>query len=111
MPETGAEMQVGDIRVTEANIDAGAKYMDTLLRDYFPDALFSEDEGPLFAFASYNAGPGNIARVRTEAAKRGLDPDKVVQQRRTDCRGEDWPANSALRTQHLQVLRRLQTGT
>jgi membrane-bound lytic murein transglycosylase MltF len=76
MPETGAEMKVGDIRVTEANIHAGAKYMDTLLRDYFPDAHFSEDEGPLFAFASYNAGPGNIARMRTEASKRGLDPNK-----------------------------------
>ena len=31
---------------------------------------------PLFAFASYNAGPGNIAKMRKEAAKRGLDPDR-----------------------------------
>jgi len=28
-----------------------------------------------FAFASYNAGPGKIARMRKEAEKRGLDPD------------------------------------
>ena len=76
MPGTGAAMKVGDIRITEANIHAGAKYMDTLMRDYFPDAHFSEGNGALFAFASYNAGPGNIARMRTEAAKRGLDPDK-----------------------------------
>jgi membrane-bound lytic murein transglycosylase MltF len=76
MPETGEEMKVGDIHVTEANIHAGTKYMDTLMRGYFPDAHFSEGEGPLFAFASYNAGPAAIARMRAEAAKRGLDPDK-----------------------------------
>ena len=37
---------------------------------------FSEGNRPLFAFASYNAGPGTIARIRREAAARGLDPDK-----------------------------------
>ena len=29
----------------------------------------------LFAFASYNAGPGRIRQLRREAAKRGLDPN------------------------------------
>jgi membrane-bound lytic murein transglycosylase MltF len=29
----------------------------------------------LFAFASYNAGPGRVAKLRKEAAKRGLDPN------------------------------------
>ena len=76
MPETGAQMKVGDIRVIEPNIHAGAKYMDMLMTKYFPDAHFSEGNRPLFAFASYNAGAGNIARMRREAAKRGLDPDK-----------------------------------
>ena len=36
----------------------------------------AEGNRPLFAFASYSAGPGNIARMRKEAAARGLDPDK-----------------------------------
>jgi membrane-bound lytic murein transglycosylase MltF len=76
MPATGADMKVGDIKVTEPNIHAGAKYMDILMTQYFPDANFSEANRPLFAFASYNAGPGNIARMRKEAQKRGLDPDK-----------------------------------
>ena len=31
---------------------------------------------PLFAFASYNAGPGAIAGVRRQAERRGLDPDR-----------------------------------
>jgi len=76
MPETGEQMKVGNIRVKEANIHAGAKYMDTLMTDYFPSANFSEGNRPLFAFAAYNAGPGNIAKARKEAARRGLDPDK-----------------------------------
>ena len=76
MPATGAELKVGDIRVTEPNVHGGAKYMDKLMTKYFPDAKFSEGNRTLFAFASYNAGPGNISKMRKEATKRGLDPDK-----------------------------------
>ncbi|MDQ0141839.1 membrane-bound lytic murein transglycosylase MltF [Cupriavidus necator] len=76
MPATGKELNVGNIRMIESNIHAGAKYMDRLMTKYFPDAHFSESDRPLFAFASYNAGPGNIAKMRKEAAARGLDPDK-----------------------------------
>jgi membrane-bound lytic murein transglycosylase MltF len=76
MPATGEQMKVGNIRVTEANIHAGAKYMDQLMTQYFGDAAFSEGNRPLFAFASYNCGPGNVAKARKEAQKRGLDPNK-----------------------------------
>ena len=76
MPATGASLKVGDIRQIEPNIHGGVKYMDQLMTRYFPDARFTEGNRPLFAFASYNAGPGNISRMRKEAAKRGLDPDK-----------------------------------
>jgi membrane-bound lytic murein transglycosylase MltF len=31
MPATGEQMKVGDIRLTESNIHAGAKYMDQLM--------------------------------------------------------------------------------
>jgi len=76
MPATGAELKVGDIKVAENNVHAGAKYMDQLMTRYFPDAKFDEANRSLFAFAAYNAGPGRIASMRKEAAKRGLDPDK-----------------------------------
>ena len=33
------------------------------------------DKG-LFAFASYNAGPGKVASLRKEAKAQGLDPNK-----------------------------------
>ena len=76
MPATGAELKVGDIRIAESNVHAGAKYMDQLMSRYLGDAHFDETNRTLFAFACYNAGPGNIARMRKEAEKRGLDPDK-----------------------------------
>ena len=75
MPATGAELRVGDIRLTEPNIHAGSKYMDRLMSRYFSDAEFDEANRTLFAFASYNAGPGNIARMRALAAATGLDPN------------------------------------
>ena len=50
--------------------------MDHLLAQYFSGAHFSDEERPLFAFASYNAGAGRIAKMRGLAGKRGLDPDK-----------------------------------
>jgi membrane-bound lytic murein transglycosylase MltF len=76
MPETGKELDVGDIHQIEPNIHAGAKYMNRLMTRYFKDANFSEQDRTLFAFASYNCGPGNIIKMRTRAANEGLDPDK-----------------------------------
>lgn len=75
MPATGAELKVGDITLTEPNIHAGTKYMDQLMSRYFPDAEFDDQNRTLFAFASYNCGPGNVSKMRREAVKRGLDPD------------------------------------
>ena len=76
MPATGKELKVGDIRTTESNIHAGAKYMDQLMTKYFTDAKFDEVNRTLFAFASYNCGPGNVSKMRTAAVKSGLDPDQ-----------------------------------
>lgn len=75
MPATGAEMKVGDIRLPGPNIHAGTKYMAQLTDRYFYDASFDEQNRNLFAFASYNAGPGNISMVRTRAMKEGFNPD------------------------------------
>jgi membrane-bound lytic murein transglycosylase MltF len=76
MPATGSDLGVGDVTLADANIHAGTKYMSQLMTKYFPDAKFSDSDRTLFAFASYNAGPGRIARLRKEAEKRHLDPDK-----------------------------------
>jgi membrane-bound lytic murein transglycosylase MltF len=76
MPATGKALGVGDITLLEPNIHAGAKYLDEIMTRYFQDTRFSDVDRPLFAFASYNAGPARIAKMRKEARERGLDADK-----------------------------------
>lgn len=75
MPATGAEMKVGDIHRVEPNIHAGTKYLARLIDGYFKDAKFDEQNRNLFAFASYNAGPANISKVRLRAMTEGVNPD------------------------------------
>src|SRR3954469_9561776 len=76
MPATGAAMNVGDIHDPDANIHAGTKYMRQILDRHFREAAFSVQDRNLFAFASYNAGPGRIAQMRGIAARQGLDPNR-----------------------------------
>jgi membrane-bound lytic murein transglycosylase MltF len=75
MPETGAELKVGDIHRVEPNIHAGVKYIRRLISDFLADEPMDELNRVLFAFASYNAGPGRIRQMRREASRRGLDPN------------------------------------
>jgi membrane-bound lytic murein transglycosylase MltF len=75
MPSTGKELKVGDIRQVEANIHAGIKYMRWMIDQYYGKEPMTNLDKALFAFASYNAGAGRISQLRTEAAKRGLDPN------------------------------------
>ena len=75
MPATGKELGVGDITEVEANIHAGVKYMRWMIDQYYGKEPMTQLDKALFAFASYNAGAGRMSQLRTEAAKRGLDPN------------------------------------
>jgi membrane-bound lytic murein transglycosylase MltF len=75
MPATGKELGVGDIHQTEANINAGVKYMRTVIDRYYKNEPMTDLDKGLFAFASYNAGPARVRQLRAEATKRGLDPN------------------------------------
>jgi membrane-bound lytic murein transglycosylase MltF len=74
MPATGAELKVGDIHQIEANIHGGVKYIKQLMTTYV-DGPMTPTDRLLFAFASYNAGPGRIRQLRREAEQRGLNPN------------------------------------
>ena len=76
MPATGQELEVGDIHTLEPNVHGGVKYMRFMIDKYYQDEPMTPLNKALFAFASYNAGPGKIAQLRKEAAKRGLDPNR-----------------------------------
>jgi membrane-bound lytic murein transglycosylase MltF len=75
MPATGKELGVGDVHELEPNVHAGVKYLHELMERYFADAAFDPLNRCLFAFAAYNAGPARVAKLRKEAAARGLDPN------------------------------------
>jgi membrane-bound lytic murein transglycosylase MltF len=75
MPATGKELKVGDITQIDPNIHAGVKYMRFMIDQYFKDEPMDQLNKGLFAFASYNAGPGRVRQLRKEAEKRGLDPN------------------------------------
>jgi membrane-bound lytic murein transglycosylase MltF len=78
MPTTAADknVKITNIHLVEPNIQAGAKYMRFLVNQYFDEPGIDNLNRHLFAFASYNGGPNRIARLRREAAGRGLDPNK-----------------------------------
>jgi membrane-bound lytic murein transglycosylase MltF len=73
MPATGQSLKVGDIRKLEPNIHAGVKYMRSVRDTYFGDAPMDDLNKALFTFAAYNAGPGRVRQLRSEAEKRGLN--------------------------------------
>jgi membrane-bound lytic murein transglycosylase MltF len=75
MPETGRALKVGDITQTESNVHGGFKYLRLLHDRHFGPAKLDEQNRTLFSIAAYNAGPGRIAGLRAEAAKKGLDPN------------------------------------
>jgi len=76
LPATGKAMQVGDIRESESNIHAAAKYMDQLMTRYFSAAKFNAQGRSLFAIAAYNAGPERILGLCKLAERQGLDPNQ-----------------------------------
>jgi membrane-bound lytic murein transglycosylase MltF len=75
MPQTGRDMNVGDISQVEPNIHAGTKYIRFVINQYYKDEPMDSLNKALFAFASYNAGPGRLRQLRAEAQREGLDPN------------------------------------
>ena len=77
MPATARDKGVGipDIHRLESNIHAGIKYNRWIADNFFKDPGISRLNKQLFAFASYNAGPGKVSSLRREAKTRGLDPN------------------------------------
>ena len=50
--------------------------LDNITRSYFNDPAIDQVNKTLFTFASYNAGPNRIVRLRKKAAEEGLDANK-----------------------------------
>jgi membrane-bound lytic murein transglycosylase MltF len=76
-PRTASDPNVGipGIDQLEPNIHAGSKYMRFILDRYFRDEPMDSLNRTLFAFASYNAGPARVAKLRAQAKDMGLNPN------------------------------------
>lgn len=78
LPTTAADTVVGipDISTPENNIHAGVKYLRVLQDRYLNDPEIDNLNRTLLAFAAYNAGPGNLNKMRKRAVEMGLDPNQ-----------------------------------
>jgi membrane-bound lytic murein transglycosylase MltF len=77
-PATAKDPHVGiaDVRDVENNIHAGVKYLAFLRDRYFSAEEIRPRDRIRLALAAYNAGPARIRKVRLQAKRMGLDPDK-----------------------------------
>ena len=78
LPSTAADkaIDIPDIASSEdRNIEAGTKYLRLLMDRYLDDPELKPQDKLLLAFAAYNAGPQNLAKIRRKAVAMGLDPN------------------------------------
>jgi membrane-bound lytic murein transglycosylase MltF len=73
---SAAPINVPDVSKADKNILAGVRMLNNIVTNYFEDPAIDEVNRTLFTFASYNAGPNRIVRLRKQAAKEGLNPNK-----------------------------------
>ena len=69
-------ISIPNVNDAENNIHAGAKMLRDIADTYFNDPKLDSLNKTLMVFASYNAGPTRIARLRKQAARKSLDSDK-----------------------------------
>jgi membrane-bound lytic murein transglycosylase MltF len=69
-------INVPDVSRADRNILAGVRMLNNILTTYFNDPAIDEVNKTLLTFASYNAGPSRIVRLRKKAEEDGLNPKK-----------------------------------
>jgi membrane-bound lytic murein transglycosylase MltF len=77
LPSTAADrnVNISEIQKLENNIHAGTKYLRFIVNRYYKDEPMDDINKMLFAFASYNAGPAKVNKLRKKTAAMGLNPN------------------------------------
>lgn len=78
LPSTAADPNVRVAGVTtsaDRNVEAASKYLRFLADTYLDDPGLTPDNKVFMLLAAYNAGPGNLRKIRRQAQESGLDPD------------------------------------
>jgi len=68
-------INISDVANADGNVHAGVKMLRNIADTYFNDPKLDPMNRTLFVFASYNAGPNRIQRLRKKASETGLDPN------------------------------------
>ncbi|HZI53980.1 MAG TPA: lytic transglycosylase F [Chitinophagaceae bacterium] len=79
LPSTAANPPISIPEIKKSvdnNVHAGVKYMRYLIDNYFAREQMDSLNIHLFALAAYNAGPGNIRKLRREAREKGLNANE-----------------------------------
>src|SRR4051794_19519493 len=68
-------ISIPDVTNTDGNVHAAVKMLRDIGNRYFKDQEIDPVNKTLLVFASYNAGPSRIARLRRKAKSLGLNPN------------------------------------
>jgi membrane-bound lytic murein transglycosylase MltF len=69
-------INVADVSTPEGNIEAGVKMLRNIEKQFLNGPNMDPLDKTLMTFASYNAGPNRIAKLREQSRAEGLDPNK-----------------------------------
>jgi membrane-bound lytic murein transglycosylase MltF len=75
-PAAARSVGVSNSQTLEGNVQAAAKYMAMLRKRFFASPQIAESERLAFVLAAYNLGPARVQGLRTEAKRRGLNPNQ-----------------------------------
>uniref|UniRef100_UPI001367BCD9 transglycosylase SLT domain-containing protein n=1 Tax=Photobacterium lucens TaxID=2562949 RepID=UPI001367BCD9 len=77
LPSTARDkyIDIPNIYNSNNNVHAGIKYMRYIQNNYLDDNRLNYDNRMYMTLASYNAGPGNIRKMRRYAKESGYNPD------------------------------------
>lgn len=75
-PSAAQRVGVNNIQSLDSNVQAGAKYLALIRRKFFSSPKLNERERMAFVLAAYNMGPERVQGMRTEAKRRGLNPNQ-----------------------------------
>jgi membrane-bound lytic murein transglycosylase MltF len=75
-PAAARSVGISNSQTLEGNVQAAAKYMAMLRKRFFASPQIAESERLAFILAAYNMGPARVQGLRTEAKRRGLNPNQ-----------------------------------
>lgn len=75
-PSAAQRVGVNNIETLDSNVQAGARYLTMIRRKFFASPKLNERERMAFVLAAYNMGPERVQGMRTEAKRRGLNPNQ-----------------------------------